>query len=94
MFLALIITRFAGAARSLFGGREPDDGKILADLEGHETTATVPVIDMNTGQIQDLSPAMAEDLSHYTGAQHLDPSAAYGATASETPYDVGGDYGG
>jgi hypothetical protein len=66
----------------------------LADLEGPETTATVPVIDMNTGQIQDLSPAMAEEISHYTGPQQLDPSADYGATVTQTPYDVGGDYGG
>jgi hypothetical protein len=89
-----MITKSGGVARSLFGGRQRDSGKILADLEGPETTATVPVIDMNTGQIQDLSPAMAEEISHYTGAQQLDPSAAYGATASEAPYDVGGDYGG
>jgi hypothetical protein len=94
IFVALMITKSGSMARSLFGGRVRDGGKILADLEGPETTATVPVIDMNTGQIQDLSPAMAEEISHYSGAQQLDPSADYGATATQTPYDVGGDYGG
>jgi hypothetical protein len=46
---------------------------------------------MNTGQIQDVTPEMAEELSHYSGAQQLDPSATYGATATQAPYDVGGD---
>lgn len=94
IFLALMITRFGSSARSLFGGRQRNDGKILADIEGPATTATVPVIDMNTGQVQDVSPEMAEELSHYSGAQQLDPSAAYGATVTQTPYDVGGENGG
>ena len=91
IFLALMITRFGSSARSLFGGRQRNDGKVLADLEGPATAATVPVIDMNTGQIQDVTPEMAEELSHYSGAQQLDPSATYGATATQAPYDVGGD---
>ena len=89
MLLAITINRSGG----LFGRGEKESGKILADIEGQETDATVPVIDMNTGEVQDLTQVLPAPESHYTGEVNQDPSTNYGAYSTETPYETGGDYG-
>ena len=87
MFLALIITRGSG----LFIRREKIEDKVLAELIAPETEEKVPVIDMNTGHVQELSPQVAEHAAHYTGIAQLDPSNQYSAAATESPYGGGND---
>ena len=88
MLIAILITRTGG----LIGSKKEGSGKTLADIEGQETDATVPVIDINTGEVQDYSQEMSEQISHYSGEQQQDPSAHYGAySVTETPYQEGGE---
>jgi hypothetical protein len=87
IFLALIITRGGG----LFIRREKIEDKVLAELIAPETEEKVPVIDMNTGHVQELSPQVAEHAAHYTGIAQLDPSNQYSAAATESPYGGGND---